>query len=145
MSTVEDRLAVLRERAARAQRDAEQEAEAFVPQRGQPGQRWGQARILERIRAWYVEHGKPPTSTQWLRAGVDTPSYRTVAYHFGTWAAALEQAGVTDPSAPSGVARAYRVAEQRVDRLSRELDLAIEERDALRTAIESIADAREEW
>lgn len=50
--------------------------------------------VLDAIRSWARERGRPPTQADWASPGdVARPSYVTVTTHFGTWRAALEAAG----------------------------------------------------
>jgi hypothetical protein len=51
--------------------------------------------VLDAIRAWARERGRPPTQADWTAPGDPRwPSYVTVTTHFGTWRAALEAAGL---------------------------------------------------
>ena len=61
----------------------------------EPAQRrFSRARLIELIREFNAEHGRPPRSTDWAQASERWPSAATVQNRFGTWAAALEAAGV---------------------------------------------------
>src|SRR4051794_26415796 len=52
------------------------------------------AHVLDAIRAWADERGRPPTQADWTaHPDARWPSYMTVTTHFGTWRAALEAAG----------------------------------------------------
>jgi len=51
--------------------------------------------VLDAIRTWARERGRPPTQADWTAPGDPRwPSYVTVTTHFGTWRAALEAAGL---------------------------------------------------
>jgi AcrR family transcriptional regulator len=56
-------------------------------------QRWDRERIVTTIKAFAGRHGRPPTTTDWKRAGVNHPDPETVARHFGSFGAALSAAG----------------------------------------------------
>jgi hypothetical protein len=101
----------------------------YTPAR-HPGRRglWSAEAILDALRRWTLEHGEPPRrrdwsgehpagagagQRRWMREHPRWPSASCVARHFGTWGAALEEAGLPArrldfPSTP-----AERVAEAR--------------------------------
>jgi hypothetical protein len=56
-------------------------------------QRWDRERIVEAIKAFAAEHGRPPMSTDWKRASADHPGVGSVVGHFGSFAAGLAAAG----------------------------------------------------
>lgn len=58
--------------------------------------RWQPEDILNAIRAWTAEHGRPPERTDWYRTDPlgRHPSTGTVHDHFGSWTDALGAAGV---------------------------------------------------
>jgi hypothetical protein len=49
--------------------------------------------ILSQIKLFVEEHGRIPTTRDWIRKTDKYPDFKTVIYHFGTWNIALEQAG----------------------------------------------------
>jgi hypothetical protein len=52
------------------------------------------AEVIEAIRSWTAETGRPPRQADWPSVnGARWPSYMTVTTHFGTWRAGLEAAG----------------------------------------------------
>ncbi len=72
---------------------------------------WPRDRIIAAIQQWVVEHGEPPTQSQWggstagrrdpvfvrqQKAGV-IPWFSTVAKEFGSWANGIEAAGFPRP------------------------------------------------
>jgi len=71
-------------------------AEAGVPTVREP--RWTAERIVAAIQRWTTEHdGSPPQYVAWDRAGTgrhEFPSTHTVKRVFGSWHAALAEAGV---------------------------------------------------
>lgn len=56
---------------------------------------WTEDAIVEAIRQWTNEYGRPPSSEQWDTAGRGHPSSVTVRARFGTFQAARQAAGVT--------------------------------------------------
>ncbi len=56
-------------------------------------ERWNQDAIVLSLRAEAARRGKTPTSTEWKQAGIN-PSYHTIVSKFGSWAEALETAGL---------------------------------------------------
>lgn len=56
-------------------------------------QRWDRDRIVAAIRAFADEHGRPPTSKDWRRAGEGHPGWWSVVRHFDSFSAALRAAG----------------------------------------------------
>lgn len=69
---------------------------------------WTQQEILQAIRDFNAEHGRPPKSTEWQVPG-DHPNTRTVSRQFGSWKNAIEAAGFarSNRGRPSGVTRQY--------------------------------------
>lgn len=62
--------------------------------------RWSPELIIRHIRDWADSHdGQPPRPIDWKRAHADWPSSSIVAYHFDSFAAAVEAAGFTPSSA----------------------------------------------
>src|SRR5262245_52306000 len=58
------------------------------------GRTWTHESILVAIQRWVRDHrGRPPTATQWVRAGSYWPNMTTVVRHFGTWTEAIRLAG----------------------------------------------------
>jgi transposase len=69
---------------------------------------WTAEAVIEAIQRWAAEHGRPPRSTDWIRAGEDGSHpafgsvYRTRAHPhspFSSWADAIEAAGFPRPAA----------------------------------------------
>lgn len=58
---------------------------------------WTKEKIVDSIKAWADEHGRPPGTRDWRRAGDDHLSSTGVAYHFGSWGNAIEAAGFPRP------------------------------------------------
>ena len=68
---------------------------------------WTREAVITAIQKWAEQHGAPPVSTQWIRAGADHPA-RTSVYRAGDprssspfqkWADAIEAAGFERPEA----------------------------------------------
>jgi hypothetical protein len=74
-----------------------------------PRNRWTRAAIVEALRAWTAETGRPPrrrdwsgehpdragaAQRKWMREHPRWPSSSRVAAHFGTWSAALREAAL---------------------------------------------------
>jgi len=61
--------------------------------------RWTRERVIAAIQAWNTTHGRPPTATEWMRAGPDHPAataiYGREASAFPSWNAAIAAAGFT--------------------------------------------------
>jgi hypothetical protein len=55
---------------------------------------WSSAAIVRALRDATRAAGRSPRSTEWFRAGPDHPCSTTVRERFGSWAAALDAAGV---------------------------------------------------
>jgi hypothetical protein len=55
--------------------------------------RWSRAKILDAIELWVKENGQPPKLADWRYVNHPYPSAYTVADHFGTFGAALTEAG----------------------------------------------------
>lgn len=58
--------------------------------------RWPADAVLDALRAWAAEHGRPPRRRDWNTAGSGHPTGEAVYRHFGTWAEALLAAGLID-------------------------------------------------
>lgn len=58
---------------------------------------WGDEEILEAIRAWAHERGRPPRWDEWARAAPGRPCTWTVEKHFGGWTAGLAAAPTAGP------------------------------------------------
>lgn len=58
--------------------------------------RWTSEEILEQIRLFHKQNGRPPTSREFKRAG-PWPKQTTVVKKFGSWANAIEAAGFPRP------------------------------------------------
>jgi DNA invertase Pin-like site-specific DNA recombinase len=56
--------------------------------------RWTNAAIADALRVWTEEHGRAPRLREWPNATASRPSHETITRHFGTWAAALENAEI---------------------------------------------------
>jgi hypothetical protein len=113
------------------------------PQTGRPApRRWSETAILEALRGFYREHLRAPTSTEWKTAGDDHPTYITVRERFGSWAAALDAAGLNDTSSSGTIEQLLRSVEVRIDHLKQLLDTAETEREGLIIALEHVADTQ---
>lgn len=56
--------------------------------------KWTRERIVSALQAWALEHGRPPSGTDWRVTGLwEHPSTGTVLLKFGTWNAAMVAAG----------------------------------------------------
>lgn len=64
---------------------------------------WTAEKILDTLRAFGAEHGRPPYADEWRAATPTTPNAFTLARRFGSWNAALEAAGLTPRRAGSPV------------------------------------------
>jgi hypothetical protein len=67
---------------------------------------WDNAEIIAALQAWAAAHGHSPIWTDWGIAEAAHPNGRTVKRHFGSWSAALRQAGLV-PYVPSTFPRNY--------------------------------------
>lgn len=73
-----------------------------APRRRPPktNRRWTHETVLEAIRFWAAEHGRPPRSTDWRHAadasapGGAHPNYKAGRLLFGSWPEAVEAAGL---------------------------------------------------
>jgi hypothetical protein len=62
---------------------------------------WTRETVVESMRAWAAEHGRPPRATDWTHAEQGAhPSSKTVYDLFGSWPAGLAAAGFS-PSPPA--------------------------------------------
>jgi hypothetical protein len=66
--------------------------------------RWSQHATLDAMRRWHEAHGRQPSLEQWRRADRSHPSAATVRRLFGTWNAAVKEAGF-EPRRASGPLR----------------------------------------
>jgi len=66
--------------------------------------RWSQHATLDDMRRWHEANGRPPSLEQWRRADHSHPSAATVRRLFGTWNAAVHEAGF-EPRRASGALR----------------------------------------
>jgi mannose/cellobiose epimerase-like protein (N-acyl-D-glucosamine 2-epimerase family) len=69
------------------------EAAGMTPNR----RRWRRDQIIDAIRAFAEEHGRPPRAADWQRATTENPHTWTVAHTFGSWPDALRAAGLVPP------------------------------------------------
>ena len=62
-----------------------------------PPRRWPRERILDVLRSWELAHGRPPRASEWRAGDPDgeRPSSQVVVRRFGSWALALEAAGLS--------------------------------------------------
>lgn len=58
-------------------------------------QSWNRDAIVAAMRRWARTHGEPPRFAEWSRTQPGYPTGHTVTYHFGSWNAAVEAAGLT--------------------------------------------------
>ena len=49
---------------------------------------WTREHIVEAMRQWQRDHGRPPASSDWVRSQSEHPHATTVRQQFGSWAAA---------------------------------------------------------
>jgi hypothetical protein len=61
-----------------------------------PPRRWSRERILDALRAWAQAHGRPPRPSEWRQGDPngERPSAQVVVRRFGSWALALDAAGL---------------------------------------------------
>lgn len=59
------------------------------------GFRWTRETIVYAINLWHRKHSRTPFTSEWDQAGENHPSRQTVARVFGSWNAAMEEAGFT--------------------------------------------------
>jgi transcriptional regulator with XRE-family HTH domain len=84
--------------------------------------RWQPETILVAIRAFAEEHGRPPTSTEWLGFKGHNPAYpyfSDVQREFGKWAEAIERAGFPRPQQGNKTARTKKILDALLDALVR--------------------------
>jgi hypothetical protein len=55
---------------------------------------WEEHEMLQALRDWAEDHGRPPTWRAWKQATVDRPCGQTIRDHFGSFRAGLVAAGV---------------------------------------------------
>jgi hypothetical protein len=65
---------------------------------------WTPERIVEAMRRWAHQHGRPPTSHAWHRAGQGHPSAQRVITVFGSFKRAQAAAGLRTVRSSTGVA-----------------------------------------
>jgi len=65
-----------------------------TPRRAYTLKHWRREEIIESMRTWSRQHGHPPRSIDWIRAGPGHPCASTVRNHFGPWERALDAAGL---------------------------------------------------
>jgi hypothetical protein len=58
---------------------------------------WDELDTIRALQIWSEEHGRPPWSMDWDLARPEHPCANTVRERFGTWASALEAAGLQVP------------------------------------------------
>jgi len=71
--------------------------------------RWSQHATLDAMRRWHEANGRQPSLEQWRRADHSHPSAATVRRLFGTWNAAVHEAGF-EPRRASGALRTAAAA-----------------------------------
>jgi Homing endonuclease associated repeat len=54
---------------------------------------WTRAEILEALKSWIADHGRPPRQDELTYGAAGMPTMETIRKHFGSYAAALEAAG----------------------------------------------------
>lgn len=54
---------------------------------------WTREKVIEAIKRFHAEHGRPPTQKDWVRRGDWWPAFSTAARPFGSWGAAIVAAG----------------------------------------------------
>lgn len=59
-------------------------------------QRWTKERLIAAQQAFYVEHGRSPTTEDWKHATDDHPGRATLVQHFGSISAARRAAGLPE-------------------------------------------------
>lgn len=58
---------------------------------------WTREQIIDAIRQWAAEHGRPPTTKDWHSWSPDRPTHDVVRSRYGTWGAAIVAAGYPRP------------------------------------------------
>ena len=56
---------------------------------------WGRHEIVDALRLWTRQHGRPPKQSELAYGSTGLPTARTIRAHWGSYAAALEAAGVS--------------------------------------------------
>jgi Homing endonuclease associated repeat len=88
---------------------------------------WTPADMLDALRRFRAERGRPPTARDWPRACDEHPSASMVADTFGSWAAGLHRAGLKpvhhSPWTPAEVLDALHALRDRLERPPRARDL----------------------
>jgi hypothetical protein len=70
-----------------------------------PNGYWTRERIIEAIKAFAAEHGRPPKGLDWVKSSSDNPTAGHVANVFGRWADAIVAAGFDRPVGGRGKAQ----------------------------------------
>lgn len=65
-----------------------------IPGAGRHYKHWTREEIIEAIRGWAAEHGKPPSADDWRQSTEEHPTQMTVRNHFGSWSKGIIAAGV---------------------------------------------------
>jgi transposase len=89
--------------------------------------RWTPVRIVEAMRLWKQEHGRPPTSIDWQYVKPDRPAARAVAKVFGSWNTAIAAAGF-EPISKNGAGASRFAAQMLAQRKQGDTFHAIAER-----------------
>jgi hypothetical protein len=55
---------------------------------------WTDSEVIQALRDWAAEHGRPPEWHEWLRSAPGRPCNQTVREHFGSWNLGLTAAGL---------------------------------------------------
>lgn len=58
---------------------------------------WDRRRVVDALRAWTDQHGRPPRRRDWMSSGPGHPQGGVVYRLFGSWPAALIAAGLDSP------------------------------------------------
>jgi hypothetical protein len=80
------------------------EAAGFQPR----GRDWSSEQVIDALKHWSREHGRPPTCSDWRHTSHDHPGSRAVADLFGSWQTALIAAGLRRPWEPAAIQKALR-------------------------------------
>lgn len=105
--------------------------------------RWSRDLIIALMHDWELEHGSPPTYSEWLRIDPEWPCVAVCTYHFGTCGNTLEAAGYQRPK-PKGqpIVRTYYVLHKNGDAAFHATTV---EAFSPEQAIEKVADSEGEW
>jgi hypothetical protein len=89
--------------------------------------RWTAADMLDALRRFTAQRGRPPTARDWPRACDEHPSASMIADTFGSWAAGLDRAGLRpahhSPWTPTEILDALHVLRSQLGRPPRAGDL----------------------